>query len=232
VLDPCQVDRDLRWAWAREEGNKHQPRKPQVRVARWLVRHRSFTNRKNPAPTTRRDDTSGAHRRPCSPPNTPFVVSLVESEPEPWRDLPGARYVLEYAATRFRPREDWETICTWVVENPMGSSHCTLSLASNPRSRRVAIHSELQHCEFPESAIFAMVPRAVAEDQERLFEVLYAMFQRNDGGGLFLLKCPPHAVGVGSVLDRALIKRLFTDSAEVKGCTISPRFASSSDSRG
>ena len=98
----------------------------------------------------------------------------------------------------------------------MGNSYCTLSLASNPNSRRVAVHWELRHSEFPESAIFAMVPRAVAEDQQRLFEVLYVMFQRNDGGGLFLLKCPPHRVGIGSVLDRSFIKRLFTECPEVK----------------
>jgi hypothetical protein len=103
----------------------------------------------------------------------------------------------------------------------MGNSRCTLSLASNPNSRRVAIHWELQHSEFPESAIFAMVPRAVA-DQQRLFEVLYAMFQRNDGGGLFLLKCPPDAVGVGSVLGEAYVKRLFTESPEVKDYVIDP----------
>ena len=34
---------------------------------------------------------------------------------------------------------------------------------------------------------------------------------------LFLLKCPPHRVDVGSVLDRRFIRRLFTECPEVKG---------------
>jgi hypothetical protein len=105
------------------------------------------------------------------------------------------------------------------VDNPVGSTTCYLSLLGAPKARTFGLHFEVLHSEFPESLLFAELPRAVATDPAQLFQGLQALFARNgaEDHGHYLLRCPPHAVRVGDLLSASQIKTLFTTSREVAG---------------
>ena len=94
---------------------------------------------------------------------------------------------------------------------------CRLSLLGAPNARTFGLYFELHHLEFPESLLFAELPREVANDPSQLFEVLQALFARNgaEDDGHYLLKCPPHAISNGDVLEVSQVKTLFTTSREV-----------------
>jgi hypothetical protein len=147
-----------------------------------------------------------------------LLAILRARHPEETTPLPGARYLLDVPETDYRSRRAGRLICGWFIENPAGSTRCLLSLLGSPAAHTFALHFEIRHAEFPESLLFAELPRTVANDHGQLFEVLRALFHRNgaEDQGYYLFKCPPHAVSVGEVLDEPFIKRLITASAEVR----------------
>ena len=146
-----------------------------------------------------------------------------EPEPEPWRALPGAQYLFDVLEEDHRPRRASRLICRWFIDNPMGSTSCRLSLLG-AAARTFGLHFEVHHLEFPESLLFAELPRTVATDPAQLFEVLQALFARNgaEDQGHYLLRCPPHGVWNGDVFDVNAVKTLFSTSREVADYVLDP----------
>jgi hypothetical protein len=134
----------------------------------------------------------------------------------------GEEHLFHRPETHYRARREERLICGWFVDNPVGSTTCYLSLLGAPKARTFGLHFEVRHPEFPESLLFAELPRAVANDPAQLFRVLQALFARNgaEDHGHYLLRCPPHAVRVGDVLDVSHVKTLFTTSREVAGYVV------------
>jgi hypothetical protein len=130
-----------------------------------------------------------------------------------------ASYLFDVPEDHYRPRRASRLICRWFVDNPVGSTSCRLWLLGAPSSRTFGLHFEIHHQEFPESLLFAELPRTVATDPLQLFEVLQTLFARNgaEDSGHYLLRCPPHGVWNGEVLDADAVKTLFTTSREVTG---------------
>ncbi len=58
----------------------------------------------------------------------------------------------------------------------------------------------------------------------QLFEALQALFARNgaEDHGHYLLKCPPHGIWNGDVLDDNALKALFTTCREVTDYVLNP----------
>ena len=110
------------------------------------------------------------------------------------------------------------------MDNPAASTSCRLSLLGAPAARTFGLHFEVHQLEFPESLLFADLPRTVATDPVQLFEVLRALFARNgaDDHGHYLLRCPPHGVWNGEVLGVNAVKTLFTTSREVADYVLDP----------
>jgi hypothetical protein len=136
---------------------------------------------------------------------------------QPSANASGESYLFDVPEEGYRPRRVSRLICRWYVDNPMGSTSCGLSLLGAPAARTFGLHFEIRHSKFPESLLFAELPRAVANDRAQLFEVLQALFARNgaEDHGHYLLKCPPHGVWNGEVLDVDQAKMLLTTSREV-----------------
>jgi hypothetical protein len=90
-----------------------------------------------------------------------------------------ATYLFDVPEGDYRSRRAERLICRWFVDNPVGSTSCRLSLLGAPNARTFGLYFELHHLEFPESLLFAELPREVANDPSQLFEVLQALFVRN-----------------------------------------------------
>jgi hypothetical protein len=146
----------------------------------------------------------------------------VEPDPPPfdenaWRSLPGASLLDDYP-TKIRVPKNRRVICSWFIENPVGSTFCELALIAR-KGGFVSIYFRVEHDEFPESLTFADLPRETADDPDALVEVLRALFARNGAEeyGVYLLKCPPHAVWIGEVLSEEQVRDLFLASREIGG---------------
>jgi hypothetical protein len=135
------------------------------------------------------------------------------------RWVQGEQHLFNRPETPYRVRREGRLICRWFVDNPVGSTTCYLSLLGVANARTFGLYFEVHHSEFPESLLFAELPREVATDPAQLFQVLQALFARNgaEDHGHYLLRCPPHRVKVGGVLDASDVKTLFTRSREVAG---------------
>jgi hypothetical protein len=133
------------------------------------------------------------------PPREPSKPRGSKAKSQPSARPSSATYLFDVPEGDYRPRRAERLICRWFVDNPVGSTSCRLSLLGAPNARTFGLYFELHHLEFPESLLFAELPREVANDPSQLFEVLQALFARNgaEDDGHYLLKCPPHAISNG-----------------------------------
>jgi len=129
----------------------------------------------------------------------------------------GARHLFDVPEDHYRPKRAERRICRWYVDNPVASTSCRLSLLGAPAARTFGLYFEVHHLGNPESLLFAELPRTVANDPLQLFEVLQTLFARNgaEDHGHYLLKCPPHGIWNGAVLDDNALKMLFTTCREI-----------------
>ena len=148
--------------------------------------------------------SSGTSPLPVSPANDTLRAS-------PRRSFRGVHALTLVPCIVLRRRALLLGACPFYSATQAGVRHFDGSIAEHDRRAVTAIIGQRV------GAVDLLQHRVVANDTSQLFEVLQALFVRNgaEDDGHYLLKCPPHAISNGEVLEVSQVKTLFTTSREV-----------------